>query len=120
MKDLTERLERATGPDRELDALIEQAAYPGGSVFIGDLLRYRRPYQARGFPRVPFYTSSIDAALTLVPEDAEWSCVVGHQVGEPVARIWHADQDEADMGAANTGATPAIALCIAALKARTP
>lgn len=53
-KELIEALERATGGDRELDVKIH-------TTVLDDA-----PYS------VPAYTSSIDAALTLVPEGWQW------------------------------------------------
>lgn len=59
--DLRERLERATGPDRELDLALAQALDPGviHSRFYRDSNAVV-PYTKR------HYTASIDAALALV------------------------------------------------------
>jgi len=66
---LIERLEKATWPDRELDAHIHQARWPqlrdmhfdaSGWLVGGDRPNPINP---------PHYTSSIDSALTLVPAD---------------------------------------------------
>ena len=102
---LIARLERATGPDRELDNAIW--------ALLGQPL----PDDPAGWP--PLYTASLDAAMTLLPkgEDwAEWSIGFGFIGGQARARIWIGD--ELSDGQKNVGATPAIALCIAALKAR--
>jgi hypothetical protein len=60
---------------------------------------------------VPPFTASIDAALMLVPEDHDWIIynVNGHVGGTPSARIGMSEA---------YGFTPALSLCIAALKAR--
>lgn len=95
--DLIERLERATAGNRELDKLIAE--------FVGHTFG------------VPEYTTSIDAALTLV--DGFWA--VGKQEFEPFARILVPNEHGDFIGQRNieaTGATPALALCIAALRAR--
>lgn len=102
---LIERLEKAAGPDRSLERAIADVV---GSV---------TPY--RGFPgdeptgvvNFPHYTSSLDAAMTLVPEGYEWSLT------------WEAEIARAEIGdplllMEGEAATPAIAICIAALKAR--
>lgn len=64
---LAERVEKATGPDRELDALIAEAA--GWSDV------WYRDGMAEGWAPggvceagVPHYTASLDAAMSLVPE----------------------------------------------------
>lgn len=127
---LIERLEKATGPDRLLDGLIMAATNPPSdldgipaNIFIRYEGDYGRFKSFAGTPMsfskpVPLYTASLDAALTLVPADKDWR--VGNMTGLPTATVctpgawlsfktaptaWH-------------GETPAIALCIAALKAR--
>lgn len=64
------------------------------------------------FYDVPNYTTSLDAALTLLPEGWSW------RVGNTPSKAF------ADLGTQQSlqcivGATPALALCIGALKART-
>lgn len=106
MNKLIERLEKATGPDRRLDTAIIDYLFP----------------DQRKFPLE--FTASIDSALTLVPENA----------GLHIDRYWVMPRPEAAWSATiSTGGvpdnprrefegmdayTPAIAICIAALKAR--
>ena len=66
MKELIERLEDATGPDRELDAEIARLV-TGRGVTVAPLSGPR--YDGDGEP-VPAYTASLDAALTLMPRGA--------------------------------------------------
>jgi hypothetical protein len=92
--ELAKACEAATGPDREIDTLIGYAV---------DL-----PTEDAQLPR---YTASLDAALTLVPP---WSWRVGNLAS---GRAF------ADLGTQKSlqcieGATPALALCAAALRAR--
>lgn len=101
LSDLISRLERASGPDRELDGAIAEAI--GLSV----------PHDPAGWP--PRYTSSLDAAVTLVPDGCQWTI-------EPDAAwvrwMGRSDVEEAQghlMG--RDGKCTAIALCIAALRA---
>lgn len=94
--DLIARLEKATGPDRNLDV---------------DIFETQRPSHL-SLP--PHYTASIDDALTLVPEDAAWSL---HDVGCEDYASADVFLDRSSFTA--RGETPAIALCIASLKART-
>lgn len=95
MKELIERLERATGPDREIDLDIWKALHPdrevsgvwssGGCRFVANHDEYSkaryetvlrnaswrdRPNEAdyRHHDELKDYTASLDAALTLVPE----------------------------------------------------
>ena len=89
---LVAELEKATEGSREFDAAI--------------YIKLQAPLGL-----IPHYTTSLDAALTLVPEGMAWTILSG---------ALHA----ACVGDASTGnpvtkaATPALALCIAALKAR--
>ncbi len=98
------RLQAAPGPSRELDFEIYKAATGDGSVASDDYTRR--------------YTSSVDAAATIVPEGlnwAVWSDGTG-RVYRPVpgTNEVFSDHDHRSSGAA----TPAIALCMAALLAR--
>lgn len=93
------RLEKATGPSVGLDVMIANA--------IGWM------------ERVPNYTSSIDAALTLVPEGWVWAieknCAV---VMKPGTEYIGDYLDYLCYSQACVGVSTAIALCIASLKAR--
>lgn len=75
-------------------------------------------------PGPRFYTTSLEAALTLIPEGMSWMLVMSHGHSEqPAARVWDADEyygtedfpDRTDMFAP----TEALAVCIAAVRART-
>lgn len=76
---LIERLEAATGPDRELDGLMygwESGLSPnGGSFMLGGGFQFRHPTKVHPSgpaalyvpgDSVPAYTASLDAALALV------------------------------------------------------
>jgi hypothetical protein len=126
MDDLLARLEMATGPDREPDRLIEETL-PGvlrhphrdlvaeGYVISGEGHRYYGPGQ--GY-RAPPYTESIEAAMSLVPEGWCWS-VRGGAFTPPSAQLNYLEDDTRAGEVYAEATTPAIALCIAALKART-
>ena len=117
MKELIERLERATGPDRELDVAIVYALYPDIGPYQGQCIGdepifWHDPYRKRP---APSFTSSIDAALTLVPEGHGW--VLDYMdPGEPDGAMVGAHA--CDGATFDTPRPPALALCIAALKAR--
>jgi hypothetical protein len=106
---LAERVERAAGADRELDAEIAVAVTPGmfcdggyvGFTGAGDM---RPP---------PAYTASLDAAAALVPAGC------GYQLrrspnGRTVAYLW---DGKGFWSPTVVAATPALALTAAALRA---
>jgi hypothetical protein len=107
MQDLIERLEKATGPDREIDHEID--------ALVGE---------AEDFPaNEPRYTASIDAALTLVPEGLTVDMRRCDDGATAYATVRASDMTPDDPGdelfVEASMPTLAIALCIAALKART-
>jgi len=101
--ELIAALEAAEGPSRRLDELIDCE------------VNWCAPMPDSAEP--PHYTASIDAALTLVPGGFQAFCLTvteapenpRHKCGVVIAHPFSRD---------SFGATPAIALCIAALKAR--
>lgn len=118
---LIERIEKAEGPDRELDADIALAVGPwterhglpsGGWVSKG-------PHHA--VVAAPEFTKSIDVALTLVPEGMFW--IIGNgktREHEPLgsAEIFLPTLDNYKTIGEGEHDNPIIALCIAALKAK--
>jgi hypothetical protein len=138
-QELIARLEAATGPDRELDAEIAAVAkvnLPPGCDWAFKFPRWQADHSRHGRVNVignvngngdyiaahfiaPTYTASIDAALTLMPE--LWNYVIGSPgIEETELDKWcvniamHPD----DRGDLTFAPTPALAICIAALKAR--
>jgi hypothetical protein len=127
--DLIARLEAATGPDRELDAAIAQA--------VGFVLRL--PEQSEGPERLPdvkrwyhpdghavgwyegsdqfpsYYTASIDAALTLMPEGSLWNV---SDYGDRRPGVFLAVIMGTGLDALAVASTPALAIGIAALRAQ--
>ena len=99
MDELIERLQRATGPSRELDAAINLEVF--SQVALPDALNY---------------TGSLDSAKVLIPtghvyvvgdcdeDDSPWACVTSPAAG-------YRDYT-------GQAATDVLALCIAALKSR--
>jgi hypothetical protein len=138
---LAERVERAEGPDRELDALIEVAVFgfPQRAYDQANGLRNRGadPLDKMLWLKnwgVPRYSASLDAAMTLVPEG--WR--VGFEQGSRfdhapemcMAWVWpFASEYDPDWQLGQEGqqsnpdaqkgyaATPALALCAASLRA---
>jgi hypothetical protein len=136
LQSLLSRLETATEGSRELDAEID-AALRIGKPSLPDWARTNFPtWRARPDGRVecahgdgtgslhwesqPF-TRSVDAALSLVPEGFYWNLRVGRNVitatvqspfGTSLTPQWVHEEAEAE--------TPALALVVAALRARGP
>lgn len=109
--ELITELEKATGPDRKLDEAIYCTILSGVPVTALSGVIYTTDLEY-----CPPYTASLDAALTLVPNDASWSL-------EPdSAWIRWMGKDDVDEAQGHLfqrgGKCTAIALCIAALKAR--
>lgn len=119
---LIERLEKAEGPSYELsalvvcDALAPNGCYVKQSMINGVWCIYQKnaklwpsPWRDGGW----HVTESIDAALGLVPEG--WALDIRvHTSGRGSVTIWCSEHCFRGIDAA----TPAIALCIAARKAR--
>lgn len=102
MDDLIEQLEMALEPSRELDWKIwfETSSEPADHGTDG----WRR------------YTSSVDAALTLVPDGLLISMTIGH--GKCAANVKTGSIINPGTKEFPGYGTIAIAICIAALKAR--
>lgn len=119
MSDLIERLEKATGPNRELDEAIALAVLSaGGEVRLLGMADDDPPLKMFTYPdgskgTALRYTSSLDAALTLVPEGFA-ADIICYTSGNGRTAVWN----EPSIFRCDRGSTPAIALCIAALKAR--
>ncbi len=111
---LITRLDALTGPDKQVDATICRDVVPrirpdGWVVSEGAVL---------DTDSTPAYTSSIDAALTLVPEGLEWH-VAGPNKRHGNGQAWAGVFGEPFVGSENDSfaANPAIALTIACLRA---
>lgn len=126
VSNLIQMLENAKGPSGELDIEIykleEGHHTPASSVqeFKVDhhgiaMWRVRHEGQTWGsWWTMDSYTGSIDSALTLVPYQREWHVGSVTLLGTFWAEIVTPTERHIGKGAR----TPAIALCIAALKAR--
>lgn len=104
---LAERVEQASGPDRVLEAEIYRGL--AGLPIYGVLTP-----QGEVADRVPHFTSSLDAAMTLVPEGLDFGCGSKDATGK--AWAWVGVFNGWDEIA--NAATPALALAAAALKCR--
>lgn len=128
MLELAERVEQASGPERDLDAEIAlaitgntaQLSEGGNMIWCGgwhsvlaDLPAV--PWSGR-WVQVARYTASLDAALTLVPDTHCWALFVGRLATQ--AAYWRRAEDESAATTWVVAATPSLALCAAALRAR--
>jgi hypothetical protein len=100
-----ERLRAATEGSTELDLEIARAIGRDPETFTADL---GGGWMAAGVEFVPRWTRRVEVAATLLPADLSWG--VASYGG--AASAWCSSGD--DCGAA----TPALALCVAALMAR--
>lgn len=129
---LIAELEAATEGSRELDHSIFLATHPEqGTTSEGGEYWYAGHLDEDGGPwiRLPKYTTSLDAALTLVPKG--WS-LFGLRQGDPTLsdsnpekRSWASIKPHQQNDAGwklgiqmNHALTPALALCIAIAKTR--
>jgi hypothetical protein len=124
---LAQRCEDAEGPDRELDTAVFAHLRPDLRIadkadldrFPGDPIRFTNGFLLF---KVPLFTASLDAALTLVPEGMIWM-LTNSGTDHPTAPDFTkataivGDWRDTQLGL-NVAATPALALCAAALKAR--
>lgn len=124
MSDLIKRIEEAEGPCRELDAEITKAANVSLSpCFCTGACDPKHSCYKGACVTVPAYTSSIDAAVTLVPEECFPS--ISQNVRSGIWRAWVAvstfdkwNKVKYISKDAVEAKTPALAITIAALKAR--
>ena len=126
---LSDQVEAATGADRELDARVAVAT--GWTDSAGKQWGVTAPhwynqdrrcitelvwsYAGQG-AYLPAFTASIDAALTLVPEG--WQMIYGQDVPERSFRRLSLNKGGFSPYFQGLAATPALALCAAALRAR--
>lgn len=112
MKDLILRLEKATGPDREIDLAIGH--------WLWRITNAGKPWECFDYgtdgPNRKF-TNSIDAALTLVPEGHVVS-IRSYSDGSWRASVRNLSDVAGQSMLGGEKPIAAIALCIAALKAR--
>lgn len=127
LEELVAKLDAATEGSRELDVQIWElvdfraalrrywSAATGKRVKLHSL-----PESGLGWLAVknsaPHYTTSIDAALTLVPEGWGWNATGEHSTG--FVLLYPPNNYPGATGVQAEAPTPALAICIAALRAR--
>ena len=121
--DLIAKLREATEGSRELDYEIAQA-FPDKYGPVESLRAADEVGLQWGALPIPHWSTSLDAALTLVPEGMEWG-IHGNLWKYDLSayvRKWVDDDltvySSRRPGVPTPNITPALALCIAALRAR--
>lgn len=124
--ELAERCEKATGPDRELDLAIQVALsgkawrWASGLTFEQQTVITWDKYGpgAAGNPvcTLDEFTASIDAAMMLVPEGSLWKCGYSRHVPHQAEVVDYEKHTGRYDG--NSDHSRALALCAAALRAR--
>lgn len=137
--ELIARLEKATGPDRELDEaillVVDRNKFEWchrkfeeilARAEANGLTNRRDACWRDAFSACPAYTRSLDAALTLVPDakDGWFEIIRRHAPNSPMSSFGVTGMYQAEVGFWKVGKPhwarhgyPAIALCTAAFKA---
>lgn len=105
MENLIAALEASEGPSQELDMRIYNAIYPDGADYVD--------------PKEPRYTSSLDAAITLIPTGwrvEEW--FIGADKSSCIELDFFPKEGHIPTANGSHECSAAIALCIASLRAR--
>jgi hypothetical protein len=122
LEEVITELEAANEGSAELDLMIEKwcgAAPENAVVAVGGPQRWTSGAMTGQPCHLPRYTTSIDAALSLVPDgwhllDADSETFPPEEMWR--ARVWHQGEIENESHEGESGVLP-IAICIAALKA---
>lgn len=117
MDNLIAELEAATEGSRDLDGEI--ALSLGWVKHHAGWAHWTTPEGLEN-QHVPFFSDSLDAALTLVPEGWVWHVQIDYELPGR-ANLYNAvpgGKDDPPVHVQADGATPVLALCIASLKAR--
>lgn len=127
-RDLAARVEALSGPDREVDVLIEIACGPDSAKItrimegspLNTIHEIARAADREGqavFFRVPAYTASLDAAMTLVPEGWDGALYLRTDSHKPEVQLETPEMRLSFTMAEGAAETLPLALCAAALRA---
>jgi hypothetical protein len=110
LSELIERVERAEGPDREIDGRIWKIADPAEFDHFCTL-------SSRPEVFAEHYTASLDAIVGLIERElpGEWSISVDARI--PGWFAWIENDQHVATHAEGVGATKALAVCAACLRA---
>lgn len=122
MDDLIARLGAATEGNEELDEAIHDCVHAKALIGIGAAKTaegWRHPEY--GKIAIQYYSTSIDAALSLIPEEwTAWelrSCQGRKSYVATISRLVKLPPFPEETYETGDAATPALALCVVALKA---
>lgn len=113
---LAERVRNAAGADRGLDEAIYRALGYWWDSAEAEWCAPDSPRAAEG-AEPPLFTASLDAALTLVPDGRTWYVQSNPGLKAHWGIVHHARPPSVFGGEVSKAATPALALCAAALLA---
>jgi hypothetical protein len=132
LKALIERVEKATGPDREIDALVfgwlEGLKRNDGTFWIGGRFQFEHPTKRHpngpaalyiDEAQVPEYTSSLDAVVAMIERQmpgAEWSLT--NLYGVALAEVPLNDSENSGEIARRPDGNMVLALLTALLRAK--
>lgn len=117
--ELAERVEKASGPDRELDALIciaidDRPSWASSGKLISQRLGHVSVHPYGDNWSANIYTSSLDAAKALAPDGMSWAA--GDLNEDDVA--WCCLTDANGIDFCGTAESPTLATVSASLRAR--
>ncbi len=141
LEELIAELEKATGPSREIDAQIWLFATPGATRRTSHVVSSTGAWEPYDIDEtrdetgrliiVPSYTRSLDAAVALVnrvlpgfgwdvaSNTSHIKACLNPEFGKPIGKHPHwAAVSDTSSKKFEDGATPALALCIATLRAK--
>jgi len=119
-EELIAQLESASSPSRKLDGMIFKAVFgkpqDRWELFEDDVWMRQYPEDRCAYDPPPHYTTSIDAAITLIPKGWDYCIRCDEAPGFANVHKLTAQND----GPRNVAyaSSPALAVCAAALKAR--
>lgn len=113
------RVEKCAGPDRTIDMRITTAINPGSRItYMNDQQELLCVIGAENrHIHLPHYTASIDAAMTLMPDCYGMLLGTNKALEFPPTEV-DLYLSPGQILANATAATPALALCLACLRAR--
>lgn len=122
LSSLIERIGKSEGADRDVDLLVDLFARPDQWAQVCHDAPSSVSTQWCDDDELPRYTASIDAAMTLVPEHSLFTVRTlwddSKTAGLAVVSRYEGERRFCMGEHQSVAATPALALCAAALKAR--
>jgi len=121
VESLIKKLDKAHEGSRKLDTDITKMIFPEIAEKRADDLQTSKEtfWEMHGIrTRIMDYTTSIDSALTLIPSECKMYALYWASGGMPAKAIISQSGMGVFIGGGYSYSTPALAICVAALKAR--